>query len=351
MPADAVSGDVTLPEGPSDLVETFLDHVEHGRPEEATDLALSSVHRGGSVTEVVQGLLAPTQQLVGQRWQSGRYTVAQEHVTSAVVDDVLGLLTAHTARPTGTQALVLVCAEGEWHTTPARMTALCLRDAGWRVHFLGGSMPAEHLALSLPQLAPDAVAISCTQPLALGGVPPLIEASVRNALPVLTGGFGFGPDDRRSRHLGAHGHATGVTDAVDLLTTWLDQPPDTPAPVHDADADRERAEITARRDELVEATHARLRTAIPAVARYDDRQRHHVDQDLHYVLKAVDIALLVDDPRILTDLTRWLGTLLETRGVPAGSLDLALVELQDLLPDDMVRSRDLLEQGRHVGRA
>lgn len=329
-----------------DPVEDFLDHIEQGRAETAIELALDRVHRGQRVTDVIQDLLGPAQQLVGHRWHTRRYTVVQEHVASAVVDDVLGLLTAHTPQPTGEHTVALVCAEGEWHTTPARMAALCLRDAGWRVHFLGGSMPAEHLATSLPQLTADAVLVSCTLPLALAGVPALIEASTRHGLPVLTGGIGFGPDDLRSSNLGAHGHAMSVTGAVDLLTAWVDRPPDPPTPLHDPEAARERAELAARHGELVEAAHAHLRSRQPAVMRDTEHARDHTQRDLGYILEYVGIALLVDDARVVTELTGWLGDLLDARGVPQDALDQGLATLQDHLPDDMPRTRELLEHGR-----
>ncbi len=344
MPADAAPTFGTSPG--ADLAEGFLDHIEQGRAEAAVELALGRVHQGQRVTDVVQDLLGPAQQLVGHRWHTRRYTVAQEHVASAVVDDVLGLLSAHTPRPTGDHTVVLVCAEGEWHTTPARMAALCLRDAGWRVHFLGGSMPAEHLAMSLPQLAADALTISCTLPLALAGVPDLIEASTRHGCPVLTGGIGFGPDDRRSANLGAHGHALSVAGAVDVLTSWRDQPPDPPTPLHDPEADRERAELDARHGDLVDAAYAQLRSRQPPLMRDNEHARNHTRRDLGYILDHVGIALLVGDARVVTDLTGWLDPLLDSRGVPQGALDQGLAALQDHLPDDMPRTHELLEHGR-----
>lgn len=63
------------------------------------------------------------------RWRQGRYPVAQEHLATAVVDAVLGCSTDDTERPRDTtNALALVCAEGNWHGTSAHMAALSFRD-------------------------------------------------------------------------------------------------------------------------------------------------------------------------------------------------------------------------------
>lgn len=329
-------------------VERFLELTEHGRPEAAIDLALDRIHQGEAVTSIVERLLAPAQRLVGQRWHRGRYTVAHEHVASGVVDDVLGLLSTHTPRPDPEHTIALVCAEGEWHTTPARMAALCLRDAGWRVQFIGGSLPPEHLTASLDHVAPQAVAISCTLPLTLAGAPALIDACHDHGLPTITGGIGFGPDDLRARHLGADGHALDIATAAELLTDWLDRPPTAPTRPSEPAVDEERATLTVSRTELVDATYRRLEQRLPAMATYDDRQRRHTRQDLDYILQFIDTTLLVDDHRVFTDFTTWLHDLLEARGVPDIVLRASLDAVAHTLPADLSHAHAVLEHGLSI---
>ncbi|MBS3941164.1 MAG: cobalamin-dependent protein [Actinobacteria bacterium] len=345
MIADRVTTPADPPAEIAPAVARFLELIEHGRPEAAVELVLERVHDGETVTETVQRLLAPAQRQVGAYWQLGSYTVTQEHVVSGVVDDLLGLLSVHTAQPTAEHTVALVCAEGEWHTTPARMAALCLRDAGLRVQFLGGSLPPEHLGASLRQLAPRAVAISCTLPLALGGVPPLVDACRDHQIPTLAGGSGFGPDDLRSIRLGADGHAVDIGTAIDRLTEWLDRPPPPPPSGSVVVADVERASIAAERTSLVDASYRQLERQLPAMAGYDDRQQRHVRRDLDYILQYVDTTLLVDDQRIFADFMGWLGALLEARGVPAAVLDVSPETVLGALPRDLARARTVLERG------
>lgn len=84
-------------------------------------------------------------------------------------------------------------------------------------------------------------------------VPAMAEVGVRDAtkaahavgIPVLAGGAGLGPDDRRARAVGADGWAGRPAEAVPLLWRWSEQPPAfaTPAP-----EDREVAALRRLRD-------------------------------------------------------------------------------------------------------
>jgi methanogenic corrinoid protein MtbC1 len=329
-------------------IEQFLWHLDNDEPERAIGLALGQVRDGRTVTEVVQGLLGPAQQEVGVRWHAGRYTVAQEHAVSAVIDDLLGLLTIHTAPPTDEHRLVIACAEGEWHTTPARMAALCFRDAGWRVRFLGGSMPADHLERSLGDLAPSVVAVSCTLPIALGGVRTLADAAHRQGVPVLAGGAALGTQPGRAERLGADGHHADPVAAADLLRGWLDLPPAPGDPTGDPDADDERAVLVGRRAEILDDTYAELERTLPVMALYDDRQRDHTRQDLAYILQFLDAALLVGDASLFEDFIGWLGGLLAARGVPPAALDRSLEALGASIGRDLPRAQRLLAAGQQL---
>lgn len=322
----------------------LLECVEQGRPDHALDLVAEQLDRGATVTELVTGLLAPAQALVGERWHAGSYTISQEHTASATIEDALGLLAPHTPQDAVRGRVALVCAAGEWHTTPARMAALGLRDAGWKVDFLGGSTPPDHLAEALRHTRPNFLAVSATLPLSLVGVPPLVQAAHDLGIPVLAGGRAFGPDDRRARVLGADGHAPDLATADVLLSSWMDVPPQLGNPAVDDDVRAERATLATRRTAVVDGTHDELARALPAMDAHDARQRHRTRRDIDSTVQFLDAALLVDDPTLLTDYVVWLGTLLEHRGVPGQVVDRSLQVLRAMLGPDVPRARWMLDQ-------
>lgn len=308
----------------TDRVATFLERIDSGDTAGAMDLVIADLDATGSVAEVIDRLLAPLQRTVGERWHADRYSVAQEHAISAVVEDALGVLSLHARRTAAGHSLALVCAEGEWHTTPARMAALLLREAGWRVDFLGGSTPAEHLQRALTETAPRLLTVSATLPLSLSGVVPLLEVAHHLQIPVLVGGRAFGATSHRAHMLGADGWAPTVAAGHDLLSTWLDRPPSASQPRTPDSTLRQRRTLTAHRSEVLEDAERELIRALPQVADYTARQRDHTGRDLAYTLQFLDVALLVDDPTVLTDYTRWLVELLDRRGVPQAAVTASL---------------------------
>jgi methanogenic corrinoid protein MtbC1 len=323
-------------------VERFLEHVVRGDPRPAIELAVQQLADEGP-SAVVTDLLGAAQREVGERWHAGRYTVAQEHLVSAVVDDVLGLLAPHTYREVDPdRTLALVCAEGEWHSTPARMAGLLARDAGWQVQFLGASTPPDHLRTTLTAMRPRALAVSCTLPLALPGVSPVVEVARDLALPVVVGGGAFDADGHRAASVGADASFTDVREAVRALDGWLVAPPSRPPRPLDETSVAQRGVLRERHEEIVDAAYAELERRLPMMARFDDRRRHHTRQDLDYLLRFADVALFATDPRIFAEFVGWLTSLLEARGIPDDVMVATLDAVDASLGEDLPAVHELL---------
>lgn len=117
--------------------------------------------------------------------------------------------------------VVVACVEGEWHALAARIVAEVVRDAGWRVTFLGASVPGRHLVTYLHQTGPDAVLLSCVQSNRLIRAARMVEACRAAGVPVLAGGPGFGWDGRWAAAVGAAAWGATARDAVRLLARGL----------------------------------------------------------------------------------------------------------------------------------
>lgn len=331
---------------PAPTVGRFLGHVEQRRNADALDLVLREAERGARVSELVADQLAPVQCEVGERWHAGTYSVVQEHLTSAVVEDALGLLTRYLPRVADAPRVALVCALDEWHVTPARMAALALRDAGWQVDFLGASTPADHLRQALAHTTPQVLAISATLPLSLRGVPPLVEVARSLDIPVVAGGAAFGTSPHRALVLGADAHAPDVATADTVMRGWLDRPPTPVEPAADDGMLAERQRLELDRDQLVDRALGRLRGRLPTMADLDDRQLVHTRRDLDYTLQFLETAMLVDDPSLVVDYVTWLDQLLVNRGLPAHVLPVSLEVLGEVLGDELSRARAMLRIAR-----
>jgi methanogenic corrinoid protein MtbC1 len=312
-------------------VEAFLAHVERGENQRATRGVLDLFDGGMSCAEIVADVLAPIQLEVGARWATAQWSVADEHLATAAVDDVLGALAAR-LEPEGQQTLALCSAEGEWHVTPLRMGALVLREQGWRVRLLGASTPPAHLRSTLHHLRPDVVVVHCAVPTNLPGVVDVVAVAHEAGLPVIAAGRGFGPDDHRALRLGCDGWAPDPRAGARLARAWLDAPPPRATVVASPHRD-ELEELRRCRQDLVDNAYRHLEDALPMMAGHDEHQRDHTRRDLHHILDAGAATLLVDDRRILADFLAWLQMLLVARGEPVAALEARLDALVDASGD------------------
>lgn len=283
---------------------------------------------GWSVEGLVTDLLASAQRRIGQEWQAGRRTITEEHASTAVVEDLLGSLARLVPPPRSRATVALVCAEGEWHVTPARMAALLLRQAGWRTAFLGGSTPLGHLERSLAAVRPDFVAISCTDPRFLLGAGRVADLARRLELPSLAGGAGFGDEDTRARSLGISGWAPDAATASAILHRWQDLPPSEPteASLPPAQLDPLRRRHTAVTEQAIQ----RLAATVPDVLTHGAQPLEDVRRDLSELLHVAHVAAVCADPGLFEGFVRWLATVRPPRGLPHEAVEPSVRILREL---------------------
>jgi len=90
--------------------------------------------------DALTDVLAPVLTAVGDSWEAGEISVAQEHLASGVVRAHLERLLAD-SRAAIRGTAVLACAPGERHELGLLMLAVLLRADGWQVAYLGADTP------------------------------------------------------------------------------------------------------------------------------------------------------------------------------------------------------------------
>jgi len=261
-------------------------------------------------------VLAPAQQEIGRRWQQNQLSVTQEHAATAITDMVLARVGALIDEPVGGAVVALACAEGDWHSLPARMAAELLRADGHRVRFLGASVPAGDLGHHLEVQAATALCLSCSVPLHLPGALRSIEAAHRVGIPVVAGGPGFGRDDHAALRTGADDWAPTAAAAAKRLSAWRRRPPSRLA---SSDVDMEGwMGISLATDDLVAEMSHRLADEAGQVEATWLTNR---SDDLTELVRYLGVAVLVHDDRVLVEYLRWLAPVLDSRATagPTGS--------------------------------
>ena len=174
----------------------------------AWTLVESVLAAGVDPAEVYVDVLAPALRDIGEGWESGRFTVADEHRATAVAQRLVGRLGPMMARRGRKRGTVVVGAPaGELHALPCSIVADLLRGAGFDVVDLGADTPSEsfvHAAAGASRLV--AIVVGTTT----GGRDKEVRAVIRALrragadVPVLVGGAAIS-DEPTALALGADG--------------------------------------------------------------------------------------------------------------------------------------------------
>jgi diguanylate cyclase (GGDEF)-like protein len=151
----------------------FGEALRAGDPWSAERSVARALESGLGVAALHDQVIAPAMRWIGELWQRGDATVADEHLATAISQDVLGRLFARglTAPAGSRERIVLAAAQGEQHTLGLRMAADVLEGAGFDVLYLGADTALSRLLEACRTHAPAAVGLSATMAL---NVPTLI---------------------------------------------------------------------------------------------------------------------------------------------------------------------------------
>jgi methanogenic corrinoid protein MtbC1 len=202
----------------------FTEAILRGDRKAALGIIDALIRAGRNPRQIMLDVMAPALWAVGEGWQEGRLTVAEEHLATAIVQVAIAHLDdlwAVRRRPRCGRVLVGACPGSEQHELGLRIFCDLAEDEGWNTYFLGGAVPVDSLAHMVGQLAPDAVALSVTMAEAL----PDLQASVQalRALPVspnltiLAGGYALAPVEAQTILPGADLVTTDLALALDWL--------------------------------------------------------------------------------------------------------------------------------------
>jgi methanogenic corrinoid protein MtbC1 len=307
--------------GIAGVLEDYLGALRDGNRAAALALVRRMLSDGHDVLSVIETVLAPAQLRVGELWVRDAWSVAQEHVATAISEAALTVLAVDretTAGPEpGAPHVVVSCVEQEWHALPALMVAEHLRAAGVNVSYLGANSSAQHLVRHIHETGPDAVLLSCSLSAFLPLARRQIEAVRETGTPVVVGGSAFDP--KRAAVLGANGFAASGPEAG-----WVVQA--VPAAVGPAEplshpgADEAYLVFGDREplaDEVERLLLQNLAVGAPAPLMADDESWLRVlDDQMPHVVGSVAGALVTGDSRIVADALDWVEMVLRHRNAP-----------------------------------
>jgi len=167
---------------------------------------------------VFDGLLRAAMELVGARWETGQWTIAEEHLASRTL-----LRALEQVRPPMLPELrvgpmaVLAGAAGEQHMIGLVCLEQILAEAGWTVANLGADLPPADLGAFVQRNEVALVAMSANapdrRPALADSILAVRVAAGERSIPVLLGG-GIASETGIRDELGADAVAISLSDAL-----------------------------------------------------------------------------------------------------------------------------------------
>lgn len=119
--------------------------------------------RAAPAAAVYRGLVTEALHEVGDRWERGEATVAEEHLATGICESSLPDLAERLPRrPRRRRTAIVACAPWELHALGARVVADFLDAGGWDVLHLGALVPASVVTQLAVARDADVVALSAT---------------------------------------------------------------------------------------------------------------------------------------------------------------------------------------------
>jgi methanogenic corrinoid protein MtbC1 len=326
------------------LLHRYFDALVRCDPATATDLVMDLLESGASLSEIVQEVVAPAQVHVGELWERGEWSVAQEHAATAVTEAAVSAVWVMTARRQLGDGphIAVACAEGEWHALPPRMAAALAAEAGAHVTVLGPSMPADHLRRRLEMRDIDVLALSCTVPVNLRGAANCVAAAHAVALPVVVGGRAFAGRPQRARAIGADA-------LVEVPQRLCDSPP---AVGDHVLLPEEALRLDAVADTTIDDLFTGVVAAYPRIAGLPAAHQDRTREDLRWIVRFTGAAVLTGDPTVLDDFLASLLRILRGRvpdGVVLGGADVVADGVEPLAPTGATMLREAVYRARVGG--
>jgi diguanylate cyclase (GGDEF)-like protein len=149
------------------LARAYSGAIRVGDPSAAASVVDEGLTAGLSAVAVQSRVIAPAMRGIGELWERGGVTVADEHLATAVCHRVLTRL--HPGLPCRTRrdgdTVVVAAVQSEHHVLGLRMVADVFEGDGFDVSFLGADVPEDALVAWVREHRPIAVALGVTMPL------------------------------------------------------------------------------------------------------------------------------------------------------------------------------------------
>jgi len=140
---------------------TFLQSLIDGCEEAATNVVITKHLEGKPLTEIIDRLVCPAMQEIGDLWHRGEISVPQEHLATRTAFSIIYKLRNALPIPVMKHGLAICCAmEGDFHELPMLLAQITIENEGFEVINFGAATPLYTLSDEIIKYSPNFICIS-----------------------------------------------------------------------------------------------------------------------------------------------------------------------------------------------
>ncbi len=131
---------------------------------ERLDLLLRRAAIAVSQPVLLEGIIQPLLERIGDHWATGELRVAHEHMATAIIRNFLSSIAAAHQPPENAPVVVIGTPTGQIHELGAVLSAVAALSSGWRVVYLGTEVPVQEFVHVAQRSGCSAVGLSLVYP-------------------------------------------------------------------------------------------------------------------------------------------------------------------------------------------
>ncbi len=182
------------------VFDDYFFHIKQGNKKECFNTIKKAVKKGIGIKDIYLEVFYPAMTKVGELWEANKFTVAQEHLATAITQRMMSYLYSNHFNFSIEHykaKIIITCAGSELHELGARMTADLLELEGYDVIYLGANTPVFTILKTISSEKPDFIGISCTMSFNIKYTKELVEKiqKANEDIKVIVGGRAYSIDN------------------------------------------------------------------------------------------------------------------------------------------------------------
>ena len=198
--------------------------VLEGNKDGIRELARKETDKGGEAGEIINRILIPAINRVGDLFDRKEYFLPQLIASANAMEEAVAFLEPMLVRDAGTEEaplIVIATVEGDVHDIGKNLVTLMLRNYGYRVIDLGKNVPADEIIDTALEKDAAVVALSALMTTTMVNMKKVLRRAEERQYKgrIIVGGAAV--TEQYAREIGADGYSTDAADCVRLVSQLL----------------------------------------------------------------------------------------------------------------------------------